>query len=95
MTLRLPLSGNKHATIVSAYAPTMTIPNEVNDKFYDDSDIIISATARTDKLFLLGDFIARDGTYHQTSDGVIGSESVCTCNSNGLILLRKCADMIC
>ena len=31
MTLRLPLSGNKHATIVSAYAPTMTNPDEVKD----------------------------------------------------------------
>ena len=34
MTLRLPLSCNKHATIVSAYAPTMTTPDEVKDKFY-------------------------------------------------------------
>ena len=50
MTLRLPLSGNKHATIVSAYAPTMTNPDEVKDKFYDDLDNIISATPRTDKL---------------------------------------------
>ena len=48
MTLRLPLSGNKHATIVSAYAPTMTNPDEVKDKFYDDLDNIISATPRTD-----------------------------------------------
>ena len=31
MTFRLPLSGNKHATIVSAYAPTMTNPDEVKD----------------------------------------------------------------
>ena len=38
MTLRLPLSGNKHATIISAYAPTMTNPYEVKDKFYDDLD---------------------------------------------------------
>ena len=44
MTLRLPLSGNKHATIVSAYAPTMTNPDEVKDKFYNDLDDIISAT---------------------------------------------------
>ena len=36
MTLRLPLSGKRHATILSAYAPTMTIPDEVKDKFYDD-----------------------------------------------------------
>ena len=41
MTLRLPLSGNKHETIISAYAPTMTNPSEVKDKFYDDLDNII------------------------------------------------------
>ena len=66
MTLRLPLSGNKHATIVSAYAPTMTNPDEVKDKFYDDLDNVISATPRTDKLILLGDFNARVGTDHQS-----------------------------
>ena len=59
MTLRLPLSGNKHAAIVSAYAPTMTNPDEVKDKYLDN---IISATPRTDRLFLLGDFNARVGT---------------------------------
>ena len=92
MTLRLPLSGNKHATIVSAYAPTMTNPDEVKDKFYDDLDNVISATPRTDKLVLLGDFKARVGTDHQTWEGVIGPEGVGKCNSNGLLLLRKCAE---
>ena len=48
MTLRLPLSGRRQATIVSAYAPTMTNPDEVKDKFYDDLDSVISATTRTD-----------------------------------------------
>ena len=38
MTLRIPLSGNIHATILSAYAPVMTNPDEVKDKFYDDLD---------------------------------------------------------
>ena len=38
MTLRLPLSGKRHETIVSAYASTMTNPDEVKDKFYDDLD---------------------------------------------------------
>ena len=65
MKFRLPLSGNKHATIVSAYAPTMTNPDEVKDKFYDDLDNSISATPRADKLILLGDFHARVGTDHQ------------------------------
>ena len=95
MTLILPLSGNKHATIVSTYAPTMTNPDEVKDKFYDDLDNIISATPRTDKLILLGDFNARVGTDHQTWKGVIGSEGVGKCNSNALLLLRKCVNMIC
>ena len=49
MTLRLPLSGKRHATIVSAYAPLMTNPDEVKDKFYDDLNSLISATPRTDK----------------------------------------------
>ena len=61
MTLRLPLSGSKHATIVSAYASTMTNPDEVKDSFYNDLDDVISATPRTDKLILLGDFYARPG----------------------------------
>ena len=92
MALRLPLSGNKHATIVSAYAPTITNPDKVKGKFYNDLDGIISATPCTDKLILLGDFNARVGTDHQTWEGVIGPEGVGKCNSNGLLLLRKCAE---
>ena len=53
MTLRLPLSGKRHATIVSAYATTMTNPDEVKDKFYDDLNSVISATPWTDKPILL------------------------------------------
>ena len=92
MTLRIPLSGNKHATIVSAFTPTMTNPDEVKDKFYNDLDDVISATPRIDKLILLGDFNARIGTDHQTWEGVIGPEGVGKCNNNGLLLLRKCAE---
>ena len=92
MMLILPLSGKRHATIVSAYAPTMTNPDEVKDKFYDDLDSVISAAPRTDKLILLGDFNARVCTDHQTWEGVTGSEGVGKCNSNGLLLLMKCAE---
>ena len=92
MALRLPQSGYKHANIVSAYAPTMTNPDEVKDKFYNDLDDIISATSRTDKLILLGDFNARVGADHKTWEGVIGPEGVRKCNNNGLFLLRKCAE---
>ena len=94
MTLRLPLPGNtcKHATVVSAYAPTMTNPDEIKDKFYNNIDDVFSATPRTDKLIFLGDFITRVGTDHQTWEGVIGPEGVGKFNNNGLLLLRKCAE---
>ena len=70
----------------------MTNPDEVKDKFYDDLDSVISATPWTDKLILLGDFITRVGTDHQTWEGVIGTERIGKCNSNGLLLLKKYAE---
>ena len=92
MTLRPPLSGKRHATVVSAYAPTITNPDEVKDKFYDDLDSVISVAPRTDKIIHLRETNARVGTDHQTWERVIGSEGVGKCNSNGLRLLRKCAE---
>ena len=76
MTLRLPLSGNKHTAIISAYVHTMTNQDEAKDKFYEDLDNIISATPRTDKLINLGEFNARVGTDQHTWEGVICSEGV-------------------
>ena len=70
----------------------MTNQDEVKDKFYDDLDSVISATPRTDKLILIGDFNARVDTDHQTWEGVIASEGIGKCNSNGLLLLRKSAE---
>ena len=47
-------------------------------------------TSHTDKLILLGDFNARVCTDNLTWIGVIESEGICKCNSNGLLLLSKC-----
>ena len=91
MTLRPPLSGKRHASIVSAYAPTMTNPDEDKDKFNDDLDSMISATPRTDKLIFLGYFNVRVGTDHQTWEGVIGTERVGKCNSYGPPLKEVCS----
>ena len=85
----MPLSGKRHATIVSVYAPTMTNPGKAKERFYDDLDSVISASPRIDKLIFLGDFNARVGTDHQTWEGVIGTEGIGKCNKHGLLLLKK------
>ena len=54
----------------------LTNPNKVKDTVYDDLDIIISATPRTIKLFLLCDLNANVGTDHQTLEGVMSLEGV-------------------
>ena len=61
MTLRLPLSGNKHAAIVNPYASTMTKPDEVKSKVYHDLDDVISAAPTTDTFILFGGLDARFG----------------------------------
>ncbi|KAJ8032558.1 Craniofacial development protein 2 [Holothuria leucospilota] len=91
MTLQLPLSSKKNATIISGYAPTMTNPMDVKDRFYEELDLLIASVPQTDKLVLLGDLIARVGSDHQTWPGVIGMHGVRKCNSNGLLLLKTCA----
>ena len=70
----------------------MTNSDVVKDKFYDDLDSVISAAPRTEKLIILGDFNAKVGTDHKAWEGVIGSEGVGKCNSNELLLFRKCAE---
>ena len=54
--------------------PTMTNPDEVKDNFFNDLDDVISATPRTYKLILLGDFNAIFGTDHQLWERVISSK---------------------
>ena len=73
MIMILPLSDNKHSTIISALVCNVN-PDEAKDMFYGDLDSIISATPRTDKLILLGDFYARVGPDNQTLEALICSE---------------------
>ena len=91
MTLQLPLGHNKCATVISAYAPTMTNPEEVKNRFYDELDTVIKAVSKSDKLLLLSNFNARVGSDHHPWNGVIGSQGIGKCNSNGLLLLQLCS----
>ena len=93
MTMKLPLmAGKKYLTIISAYAPTMTNPDEVKAKFYEELHTVIADVPKADKLILLGDFNARVGKDNVAWEGVLGHHGVGHCNSNGLLLLQTCAE---
>ena len=59
MTMRIPLSKDRNATIVNAYAPTMVNPEENKETFYSKLRGKLRNTHSTDKLLLRGDFNAR------------------------------------
>eukprot|EP00914_Ancora_sagittata_P010289 GHVO01019881.1.p1 GENE.GHVO01019881.1~~GHVO01019881.1.p1 ORF type:complete len:196 (+),score=11.23 GHVO01019881.1:905-1492(+) len=92
MTLRLQIQDEKHATIISAYAPTMTNPDDIKENFYADLHATLSSTPKNDKIILLGDFNARVGTDYKTWEPVIGRNGVGKCNSNGELLLQMCTE---
>ncbi|BHF80121.1 hypothetical protein SprV_0702324500 [Sparganum proliferum] len=92
MSLRMPLGGGKFATIISAYAPTMTSRDAAGDKFYEDLHALLTTVSKADKLVVLGDFNARVGTDHTAWRGVLGPHGLRGSNDNGLLLLRTCAE---
>ncbi|BHF73471.1 hypothetical protein SprV_0401655200 [Sparganum proliferum] len=92
MSLRLPLWGGKFATIVSAYTSPMTSSDAAKDKFYEDLHALLATVSKADKLVVLGDFNARDGTDHTAWRGVLGPHGLRGSNDNGLLLLRTCAE---
>ena len=93
MTMKLPLSyGRKHVTTISAYDPTVTIPEDVKDKFYEELHSVIATVPRADRLIILRDFNARVGSDNISWDGGIGKYGVGRCNSNGLLLLQTCTE---
>ncbi|VDM04485.1 unnamed protein product [Schistocephalus solidus] len=92
MSLRLPLRGDKFATIISAYAPPMTSSDAVKDKFYEDLNALLVTVSKTDKLIVLGDFNAHVGRDHAAWQGLLGLHCHGSYNDNGLLLLRTCAE---
>ena len=91
MTMRLPLSDNNYATLVSVYAPTMTNPEETKDVFYQQLDDLVRSVPQSDKLIIMGDLNARVGTDCTAWNGIIGNHGIGNENSNGKLLLSLCA----
>lgn len=80
MKLRLPLcKGKKIATIVSAYAPTMTNPDKTKDRLYEDLNAVFISVPGADKLIIVGDLNARVGVDCESWEGVIGKHGTGKC----------------
>ena len=92
MTLRLPIDKNNHATLISAYAPTMSNPEDNKERFYSDLRSVLLRIPRNDKIFLLGDFNARVGNDNLAWPSVLGPHGFGKMNSNGLLLLSLCSE---
>ena len=92
MTLRIPLTQNRYATLISAYAPTLTSDENIKDAFYDMLEHTLRNIPQTDKILLLGDFNARVGSNNLVWGGIIGRHGVGHENANGLRLLNLCAE---
>ena len=91
MIMRMPLQRNRHITLISAYAPTMSYTAEEKEAFYERLAEVVQSVPSSDKLLLLGDFNARVGSNHNVWEGVIGRHGVGLDNSNGRLLLSFCA----
>lgn len=78
-------------SMISAYAPTMTNPDNVKDMFYEDLNTLIESVRKSNKLLVLGDFNARVGKDYSTWERVLGHHGIGKCNSNYLFLLATCA----
>ena len=61
MTLRLKLADSGHATLISAYAPTLDATDETKEGFHTALDPTLASIPTNDKVFLLAYFNARVG----------------------------------
>ena len=78
-------------TFVSVYAPTLTNDDIVKEQFYEELDKVIRNTSASDKHLVVGDFNARVRSNASNWKGVFGLHGVGKENSNGVLLLSKCA----
>ena len=92
LSVRLPISKNRSATIISAYAPTMTNDDVTKEAFYNQLDELLRQIPKDDKIVLLGDFNARVGANHAAWPETLGRHGIGKLNSNGLLLLSKCKE---
>lgn len=72
-----------YSTLISAYALTMTYPDEPKEELYEQLSHLILSVPHSDKLFLLGDFNVHVGNDYVAWTKVIVHHSTGKENSNG------------
>ena len=92
MTLRIPLAKHRHATFISAYAPTLPSDDETKDHYYVMLRSILMQIPRSDKFIVLGNFNGRTGSDFTIWGNVMGKQHVGNINSNGHRLLSLCSE---
>ncbi|VDL86950.1 unnamed protein product [Schistocephalus solidus] len=70
----------------------MTSYDAAKDKFYEDLHGPLATLSNVDELIVHGDFNARFRTNHAACQRVLGPHGLGSCNDNGLLLLRACAE---
>ena len=82
-------------SIISVYAPTVSSPEEVKDRFYDDLNSIVGEVPQGESLLLLGDFNARVGADREAWPTCLGHFGIGKMNENGQRLLEFCCHHNC
>ena len=92
MTMHVPVAGNTHLILISAYAPTMTFPEEDKEQFHQVLRDTLYSVPGNDKLLLMGDFNASTGRNSGAWPTVMGPHGLRRENANGLLLLTLCSE---
>ena len=93
ITMRLPLSKDNIATIISVYAPTMTNPGGNKEASYNKLASVLNGIPNTEKLLLIGDFNTRIGRDNDKWPLVMGKLGIEKCNANGELLLSLWSEL--
>lgn len=92
MTVCTPLVGCWHASHLSTYTPPLPTENKENYRFYQLLDDASNQISRNDKITLIGNCNARVGSNIKIWHELVGEHHVGQVNSNGIRLVRLCAE---
>ncbi|XP_069161787.1 craniofacial development protein 2-like [Procambarus clarkii] len=78
------------ASLINAYAPTMTSSTEAKDEFYDNLGLALRDIPQQEPVYLQGNFISRIGSDHSSWHSCLGQFGFGKMNESGQRLLEFC-----